>query len=305
MKCKLFLCAVCCVILLQSLSGCQLARKGSEAGTGRDRLVGVYITMQSFHDLTWKDGGGLPPERLYAVRKAESDADENLVTYEFEGLEGFACYYIQIDGVNDYRRSVCDSAISDLDTHIAYTDQGDKITLEGVLYVTPSKEERIYYHNPVYQCADGSVYLTGGSGYQVSYHSDDEGQEYSQTVEETFTVTENGKSVTKSMFVKVAVNRQFRTEQVRVLQMDGDSGILSQMLYEPGTLPEEFRPGSETAYLIVESHKRDAANNPVVTRGLYGKTEERFTTFAETENGIAQGYTTEIQWGDDTANAEG
>lgn len=315
--------AVCCAVLLCALAGCQLAQESAGPNPYEDRLVGVFLTTEYLDlfdfesylndNLAGFSGGEIVMDgdaekyqgRLYATLATRTltseETDETIETeeYVFEGVEGipyFSATVSATDEYGSYKTSISDPAISDGKMNLFYGDEANSTTLEGTVYVSPISRERTYYFNPVYQSADGSVYLVAGSGFMIGDWTASEGEQYAQTMDATYSVTENGETKTESTSVKLSISVMFAPEKIVILQMDADSKRLSRMEYTPGELPQTFAPEPDAAYLVVETHKRDATGNVTVARGIYGKDAESVETFFARADGVCVKRWTQIVW---------
>lgn len=318
--------ALCCAMLLCALAGCQLARETAGANAHEDKLIGVFITTEYLDlfdfegylndNISGFRGGEISVDgdtqkyqgRLYAtlisrpLTNEETGEITQMEEYVFENVEGIPCFVVTMPmpelGENDsYIASSSNEAVSDEHIAASYGDESRGITLTGTIYTAPSNKKHTYYFNPVYQSADGSVYVTtSGSGFMVNDESYSEGSVYSQTLEAVTTVTENGETKTDSMSVTVSISVMFAPEKIVILQMDADSSILSRTEYAPGSVPESLVPEADTAYLIVETHKRDDTNSLKIAREVYGRDAESFETFSVREDGICVKRWTQIEW---------
>lgn len=316
--------ALCGALILCALSGCQLARENAGADAREDRLAGVFVTTEYLDlfdfegymndNLKGFSGGEIIMDgdtekyqgRLYAALTTKTltneETGETIETeeYVFEGVEGIpyfaAVMQATAQGGDAYTASVSDPAISDAHMAINVGDAENSTALEGTIYVSPAREERTYYFNPVYQSADGSVYLTSGSGFMVGNWPTSEGEQYSQTMDASYTETENGKSKTERISVKLSIGVMFAPEKIVVLQMDAQSKLLSRTERAPGELPEVFSPEPDAEYLVVETHKRDAEGNATVSREIVGKDAESMETFCARADGVCEKRWTQIKW---------
>lgn len=95
--------------------------------------------------------------RLWAVRQDNGD-------WVFEDVPGFGYYAYRYE--NEAEEGVAnhlDEGIIGGGMNYIVDDDGERVELSGTVYVTPGAGLE-FYCNPVYQTADGAVYLTGGSG---------------------------------------------------------------------------------------------------------------------------------------------
>ncbi len=318
MKIKRWIAALLGAAVVLSLTGCQLASEDTVEKT-KDRLAGVFITYE-YLDLFDFDGylkdnvSGFPggdisedvnsekyAGRLYATLKEKvitnEDTGEEMVVdeYVFEGVEGFA--YLAVTAFNndhiDFRSA---EAISDKHSGLFSDGDGDKITLEGTIYSAPGNNSYItYYINPVYQSADGSIYTMSGSGFSMDAS---EGASYSQTLDETATVTEKGTNKKSSISIKLSFVTMFRPEKIVLLQMNSDSAILSKDEYAPGEVPETLTPEAGTVYIVAETYGSDSAGTVHVTRELYDRQDEYLYTFFCRYDNICIKTGTQLEWGE-------
>ncbi|MCL1982398.1 MAG: hypothetical protein FWG53_04805 [Clostridiales bacterium] len=287
--------AVCCILALCSFSGCQLAKESLEAGPLEDRLIGAYVTMGHTSLFDRED-------RLEAVLKTretineETGEIEKTEEYVFEGAEGIP-YFIPtittLPGHNSYVAAMSNDAISDGYTNLHYGDDTNSVTLEGTIYAIPTKTERIFHVNPVYQREDGSVYAAPSAGVSAS-GIDTEGSAMFQTLDAVYTVAENGKTKTDSVSITVSIKVMFAPEKIVILQMNEFNEVLTCIDYEPGAVPEVLAPERGAAYFIVETHKKDATGSPKTTREIYDRDAESFETYYVRADGICVKHGTQI-----------
>ena len=317
---------LCLLLLLLALTGCQLAREeagegvsaeGTEAIVG-DRLAGVLITTEYLDLFDFEayiddnienlNGSVISDEdsrkysgRIYATletRTATSESGDTITTKEYvfptiEGIEYFA-YQITSTTESTYTTSTVGEGLSDSKMHLHSTDAGDFITLEATLYVAAQRGSVCYYFNPVYQDAEGNVYVTSGQGMESSV--DTEGINFSQSVKETHTVTQDGEMKEYTNSVTVSVQVVSPPETIVVLQMDGENHVIAQEEYIPGQMPETIAPEAACEYILVESHKKTLDGENIITREIFGKDAKSIQTMYEGEGGICIQDYTEIQW---------
>lgn len=315
-------CAICLAFYLLLLSGCQLAREDTEAEADGSRLVGALITTEhldlfdmdrylndhadellSGENHVIGDDASAYEGRLYAelvtrtLTNEETGETSEHREYRFTGIDGIAFYAPTVpatDNENSYVCSTSDEGISNGHFGVS-TGEEERITLEGTILVTPQSFGKTFFVNPVFQDAQGRVYVTTGSGITQSGDMA-EGARFSTKLEETTTVTDNGERRTAAASVDIAVEVINTPEQVSILQMDAESKLLLRTAYQPGTLPEELVPEPDTAYLIVETLKRGGTGESAVTRELYGIDSTSLTTYYAREDGICLEQWTTLIW---------
>ena len=317
MKHKLLTVALCAVMII-GLQGCRLAREDFATGTYEDRLVGVFVTAE-FIDLfdfeqffgnngDWAGGGEIAINgtsqdyqgRIYATdlsRTLTSDTGETIETkeYVFEDIDGIPFFSFHVANEHEsYWSSVSDEAICNGAFHVSHGDDESSIVLEATIF-SVSASLKTFYLNPVYQSADGSVYLMSGGGISGSgVHS--EGPMMSQTLETVYTVTENGRTKTDSVSVTISVSFMYAPEAIAVLQMDEEARLIVRHEYAPGNLPEKIVAESGAAFLIVETRKQDHEGRLLISREIYGSDAESIETFHARPDDMCVKIWTPISW---------
>lgn len=244
--------------LLVLLSGCRLAQPDAGTATGSDLLVGVMLTpkpLDLFDAEAYFRTQGIPEDgavidddaacqqRLYA-------ADQGNGSWQFEGIEGFAFFHAVFSDENGSCSTMVNSGLSDGSYAVRETDDGSDIEIAGTLYVQPA-EPIAWYFNPVYQDADGHIYLTSGSGFSMG-GDNAPGASFMKTLSDNRTATDtDGAAHTSSVRCEVTVAVRALPEQLRLLWMDGSGQVLRRETYAPGQLPAQL-DGRGAAYLIAE-----------------------------------------------------
>lgn len=320
MKRKIML-AVYGVLVLCALTGCQLAQEN--LGANEDKLIGVLVTTEplglfdfdgylsdnaSFQggELTLNGNTEAYQGRLYAalITKTLTDEETGEKTdtneYVFENIEGTGYFSPTVpatDESENYIAPVQDEGISDGHRNFNFGEEENSLTMEGTIYATPMSENQTYYCNPVYQSADGSVYtISEYGGFMVSDESYSEGPVITQTLDASTTVTENGKAMTESTSIKISISIMFAPEKIIVMQMDENNELLSRMEYAPDMMPEDVMPEADTAYLIVETIKRDDTGSLKSSCEIYDRDAESFATFSVRADGVCIKHWTQLKW---------
>jgi len=313
---------MCCILILSTISGCRLAKEDFGTNSYDDRLIGVLITTE-YLDLFDFQGGEINLDggntqkyqgRLYAAlipkTYTKEETGETILTYEyvFEGIEGIQhCVPTMqpTEEENSYVAFVSDPAISDVHMDIFVDDDESRVSIDGAVFIIPSNKTNIYYFNPIFQSADGSVYAVMGSGFRVTNETySGEGTLFSQTLDVTTTITENGKAKKDSVFITISISVLFTPEKIVVLQMDAKSQLIERAEYAPGTLPQEFTPASNVSYIIVETHKRDSLGNSIISRDIYDRVPAQYyastatfiATFSARDDGFCTKNYSQLKW---------
>lgn len=279
-----------------ALTGCQLALQNGATGKSQDKLIGVYVSydyvdlfdFESYMNNNLKFSGGeikidgttqKYEGRMYATRKDKvktvSQGEKYTETiYVFEETPGIGLFTPTIiDPINPDVICIAsggDEGFSDVKRHVKSGDNEDGLELEGTVYIPSGSMSSAIYINPVYQSADGSIYLISGQGFSAT-GDNSEGGVYSQTLTDTVTVTENGKIKSFSTSVKVSIATMNPTKTVTIIQMDKDSNLLKKDYYKPEEVPETLFPEKAADYIIVESAKESFDKQPKIERTLFSK----------------------------------
>ena len=310
-----------------TMTGCQLAREDLAETPGSDKLIGVLVTREyldlfdmerylndNIHRIS--PGGTITIDgdtsryqgRLYAsiVTRTHTNPETGetfeITEFAFEGVEGFHYYCAVVPATvaqGSYSITSADDAISDCHTSVHTSDWEDRISLEGTIYYSPSGTGSItFFPNPVYQSPDGRIYAVTGTGI-TSYGDHGEGDLYSQTLEETVTITENGKTKTSHTSIKISFGAMFPPSRIVVRQMDEESRVISSAEYKPGELPETLEISKDTAYIMVETYKQGRDGKTVISRSLFDKDDETLETYYCRDDGICVKQHTSLKWNRD------
>jgi hypothetical protein len=317
--------AMCLAIcILFTLTGCQLAKEDAGEDNNGDRLIGVFVTKEYLDlfdmegylndNISKLSGGGdiildgndsKYQGRLYATLKTRTLTEEktgktmNTKEFIFDNVDGSSFFVAKIPDIeceHSYFTSGSGDGISDRHSTNNYGDQENSTTLEGTIYLSPNYASNTCFINPVYQSADGSVYATEERGGFMVDGMVGEGPVYSTTLNETTTITENGKNKSASISITISLVVMIAPEKVAILQMNHDSAIVSRNEYSPSELPDTLNMEMATEYLIVETYKHDRGGNLVVTRTIYDRNDESIDTFYCRDDGICVKNWAQLNW---------
>lgn len=272
--------ALCLAFAAVLLSGCQLAVTDGEAA-GKDRLVGMYITMEPldlFDAESWLDnnlnsvlGGGEITvdtdhyaQKLWAVPVDEEIDGASSRSYTFPNTDGIllASFFVREES-ESYHATAAAAPLCDVHAQYFSTDTGEDNGISGRIYAASNAGEIIFYCNPVYQTTEGSVYLLPGSGMQLST---DVSGEATQKITDTVTVTENGETRTVSFYAELIMDMLEPARSVQVLEMAADHTILRIHEIDCRKPDTELTPDGATAYLLVEEQCQTQVRRSLVSR---------------------------------------
>lgn len=284
--------------LLFGLSGCQLARTDLQEEAQADRLIGMYIT-QEYLDLFDSEKyfndhmGQLMSGKNLVVDEAESRAYENRIyavyqetgkgpgEFVFEGLDGICFFSAKQPGSGDVTFSLqADEEVTDIKAGVS--DLGQE--LAGTIYC-PTDRNASFFCNPVYQTADGEVYLLAGTG--ISGNLTD-GASLSKRMDESRTTKENGEETTEKSTVSITICGQDAYSCHVIAQMDAQDQKLQESAYPAEEVPDSITVPANTAYLICTSYQTGSDGRETVSRQIVELSEKMdFPLFVPGEKGLS------------------
>ena len=162
-------------LLMILVSGCSLAKEEvySDDMVNGDCMVGLLITEGNRGIMDHVSGEELTLEEAMAGQKVYANVDkmnsDEPADWEitFPGVEGISFFVpeFQYEDGDSFVMVIGDEEISDVKNHMKVSDEGQSREITGTVYVArEANKEYIYYMNPVYQTADGDIYVTQGNG---------------------------------------------------------------------------------------------------------------------------------------------
>lgn len=297
-------------------SGCQLARTDLESSA--DRLVGILVTdeyldlfdmeaylndnLNLFKGNLILDGDTTDYQgRIYASIIPQTLTAEDGRTIEdedlsFADLDGIHFVAARVDRDHEtFNRVYSSDGIINGHTGYHYGDDEVSITLEGEILMAHVSGNITCYINPVYVDGDGNYYVTAGQGFSTN-GANAVGGVYTQKLEESHTITENGKSKTISISIAISIGTMYEPEKYVLLQMNENNEIIQQDTYLPGELPTDLLPAADTEYILLETHNRTAQNKDRVAREIFNKNDDHISTFFPNDKNFMIEKYTFIQW---------
>lgn len=286
---------------LAGLGGVPLAgtaEAGSATEAEEDELRGVVITTQyvvppaeaGLDEAAGRIYGQLNPAAQGSPQSGSSPE------YLFDGVEGISFFYsIETEDEDGILILHANEGVSDADLDVQVTDLGRNVSLDGVIYVSALPGRQVFYLNPVYQQADGRLYLINGSGVEVPGETD-EGGIVNQKIDQTVESETDGVKRASSSSISLTFRKALPTESIRVLQMDRASKLIRQDKYLLEERPETVRVERGAAYLGVEVLARNAQDELITRRELYEQDDEALVFIDCGANGICVERMTQLVW---------
>ena len=288
--------ALLAVLFIAALmTGCSLAR---EDGTvvAQDELIGVMVRYRPngeddhfyehdaeaaaqyllTHASELEGGESTLPEGLNGGTHVLTDEDRNLcVLFETAQDENE-------EGPYTYTKNTVGEIFNTTNQSVVMTDEGEAVEVSAEVYIdaTCSGENAKLYIDPVYQRADGLVYVMQGSGFFGLFGG------VAKTISaESTRIDSEGKKTKRSASYEVSVKAKPRVTRAVLIEMDENNQPVAsrEIDLSRDELVEFLSP--ETVWALVETHmiEADWGEAPVE------KTERKLI---ELENG--QGETTLI-----------
>ena len=258
------------LVLALMLPGCSLLREEGEPADA-DRLVGVYITENYIDSFDFEayvqdnasslSGGSGEISREDAAkytRRIYAEITDGKTSFPIEGIAFIAARY-EKDGESctgsDYGDKLADVHLS-----INVSDDMETTVLTGKLFADSGAGRMSAYCNPVYQQADGRVYLVPGEGMSANMGS------------MTHSLSESCESAKKGergygMDITLEVEGRRPSEKLAVLLYSAEGALLSRTEYAPEEMPEEIS-AEGAAWAVFEDYTADYSGEPQVIRQL-------------------------------------
>lgn len=247
------------------LCGSLLARAGvplalAESRTDEDRLAGIFVTEKYIEPgMPEIDAGALgeivikeqEPARIYGT----INEDGLSIPVTFPGLEGFGIYNLQLQDEASQVPSgfyTCDDIFTD--RHFTTSDNEEHA--EASVYVRAGSPCS-YYFNPVYQQADGTLYLLPGSGITSDSLN---GTSWSQGISQSRSKSTGGTEETEGYRFTVKIVSADVPLDTELIFMDQDNRVLRRLsgkeldLLFQEDLPQLKIP-ADVSYLILRQTK--------------------------------------------------
>lgn len=281
------------VLLVISLSGCQLAKK-EVTKYGEDKLIGAFITTErlgsydieaKLNNKEVKNNGKIYAKPINETYKDENGNEKVTLNYIFEELDGISFFTpnIKEDGYTLRSMSDTNGLVSNVNLSTNVTDNLTEYTAECTIYIKAGLKDIVFYANPVYQEDNGDVYVIQSSGFSMM--SEMEGQKGSQKYEVESNSNENGKSSMEKSTVIVNYEVMYEPIKTTIHEMNKDNEVLSSTEFD-NIFPEEMKLCENTDYLIVEIQKKDLSNNEIVEREIVSRKEGSVQVYEVKEKGL-------------------
>lgn len=271
------------------LTGCRLALDEAKIqDSENDRLVGVFVTEQyldsGMPEVTVNSRGEI------SVAENREGMDGTLIFDEtrlediaFDGIEGYGIYDIRVweDALGIYTSyAIADDIFSDGFWKMSGEESAEA---EVTIYVGQDGSDSFYF-NPVYQTAQGDVYMQPGTGLFCTEKA--EGSSSTHTLSWERKTAGNGQETVESSSFTIHIVYVGLIPSYKLLFMDGDSSVADVMtgdelvnMWEAEQW--ELKVPAGTAYLILEQEKE----NGDIARVICSRGEESLEFLRSVDGG--------------------
>ena len=181
----------------------------------------------------------------------------------------------------------CSRGMSDASYKYDTLENGQVLTIEATLYLTKEAGPQVYYLNPVYQGAEGEVYLKPDDfGTSTSTEAI-----ASETLTATTTIEQEEADVVNTTDITVNFIHVDLSQGLTVLEMDENHQILKTHTFTPGELPESLQPLAETAYILTEEQTASDTH-----RAIYQKEDTYFTALYLMDDMVCAQAQCSLEW---------
>lgn len=299
MKIKIIAILIALCILAAVISGFQLKKPEAENKiTLGDRLIGTLITTEGLNTFDMEaylnenigeiaKGENQTVEienkqdynnKIYArqVTKEDTTEDGEKIThkeYVFDDINGYWIFDAKIPATETEESYTClcsEGGLSNIQSNVHHRDNGEKeLELIADIYYSFEKWGTVFYMNPVYQEADGDIYVVEGMGHSVtgdkgSIGSDSKG---SQTLTDKITVNENGEETVYQSKITINYIPVYVPVKTEFVFMNDDNEAISESEFNTHQVPSELSVPKGTEYVLILQKSEEGTETDVVGKG--------------------------------------
>lgn len=271
------------MLLVLSTAGCQLA--DADMRSANDTLIGIYVSKEYIDAFSYYiSSSGSLNAKMVDDGRVYGTLDKENETISFPDINGFALLCFQQEENGNTYFSTINEHFSDTSTSII----GESREVSGTLYYDSSKvanhyfeestegEDLTLYIHPIYETANGEVYLTAEPG-GTFFSQGDISTSFSSSESSTL-----GGSTTESSYTKftVSVKAASPVEKIIFTQFDSKGNVLQEDTYTSANMPETYTRKRDSAYILVSS--TDFAGN--ITYSTINQEDETFSLYLPTDD---------------------
>ena len=267
---KKWIIVICCVLaaafLLGAIGTIDLAYEPEMKP--EDRMIGMIVTTSPVWGQPVIKSGNIdfgPNEGVPAEKKEKTSSRRSIPAeydFVFPGVEGVRLF--NVDMTTEYGKQV-DTRVADEEFSRIGLDINDKENtvngkkviereygINGTLYYVLQDEEVMFFSAPIYQKADGGIYLGESSLDAMMFRKDQ--MEYSRSSSfsksASYSHTENGEKIVEGRSIKAKIQLVREPVKITLCQYNAARELIQADEYLPGEMPRDITPLRDTAMMI-------------------------------------------------------
>lgn len=314
---KKWIIVICCVLAAAFILGSTGAidLSSEEEMKPVDRMIGMIVTTSPvWGQFTFSSGKAefVPHEGVPAEKKENTSSSRSIpeeYDYVFPGVEGVRLF--NVDMTTEYGKQV-DTRVADEEFSRIGLDINDKENtvngkkviereygINGTLYYVLQDEEVMFFSAPIYQKADGGIYL-GDSGGGMMFSKDN--MEYSRSAtlsnNDSHSHTENGEKTVEGRSIKAKIQIVREPVKITLCQYNAARELIQADEYLPGEMPREITPLRDTAMIVVDTENKTDEEDAKHTYQAISRADTSFYTLQYKGNGYCIEHYHTLKWPD-------
>ena len=280
-----------------------------------DRLIGMIVTTEPVWGQPVIKSGNIDfgPNEGVPAEKEENTSSYRSIPAEYDfvfpGVEGVRLFNVdmttsfgkQVDTrVADEEFSRIGVEFSDKDN----TENGQKITekeygINGTLYYVLQDEEVTFFSAPIYQKADGGIYLGhSGSGIVRSKEQIHYSGTATLSTSASTSYTENGEKNVEGRSIKAKIQIVREPVKITLCQYNAARELIQADEYLPDNMPRKITPLREAVMVVVDTENKADDVSEKHTYQALSMEDTNFYTLQYKGNGYCLEHYHELLWPD-------
>ena len=315
---KKWIIVICCVLaaafLLGAIGTIDLAYEPEMKP--EDRMIGMIVTTSPVWGQPVIKSGNIDfgPNEGVPVEKKEKTSSRRSIPAEYDfvfpGVEGVRLF--NVDMTTEYGKQV-DTRVADEEFSRIGLDINDKENtvngkkviereygINGTLYYVLQDEEVMFFSAPIYQKADGGIYLGESSLDAMMFRKDQ--MEYSRSSSfsksASYSHTENGEKIVEGRSIKAKIQLVREPVKITLCQYNAARELIQADEYLPGEMPRDITPLRDTAMIVVDTENKADEEDAKHSYQAISRADTSFYTLQYKGNGYCIEHYHTLKWPD-------
>ena len=315
---KKWIIVICCVLaaafLLGAIGTIDLAYEPEMKP--EDRMIGMIVTTSPVWGQPVIKSGNIdfgPNEGVPAEKKEKTSSRRSIPAeydFVFPGVEGVRLF--NVDMTTEYGKQV-DTRVADEEFSRIGLDINDKENtvngkkviereygINGTLYYVLQDEEVMFFSAPIYQKADGGIYLGESSLDAMMFRKDQ--MEYSRSSSfsksASYSHTENGEKIVEGRSIKAKIQLVREPVKITLCQYNAARELIQADEYMRGEMPRDITPLRDTAMIVVDTENKTDEESEKHTCQALSRSDTSFYTLQYKGNGYCIEHYHTLKWPD-------